>query len=396
MITAGTYAGQTIGHSRSGQNKDAKDCSADRNPVVFRGDSRVTVSIDDITIGEPWVTLANVTASGLSIEGWDSTVGCYTNPVAYVTVSGSVIDAQAAQANPFYMTNVQHITLSGNSIGNVTTGETEISNAAGPPCPRNDHLTFKNNTWHDFLNPNGSADHMECLQFDALVSDTSNDNVTLKGNRFENCGQYDVFISGPMNNWTIENNFFDAPCSNQAGTGCAVAGGAISFSQDYANVIGQFNTFANGTYPQFSILAGTQSGGVWRYNINGTFPDTIHCGLQNEWTLEGNVDSGHAVCGGDTNVVGKPRLVFLSNSYGGQSLLVRYGLVTVSSLRVRMTVYRGGKKLFVRMLPRAASIYSSPASFVWRNPEEKRPTRVCGRLYQDPGVSVAVSCTPIG
>ena len=135
------------------------------------------MSINGVWIGEPWVTLTNVTLAGIAITGWDSSLGCYTNPVAYVTVSASVIDAHFTQVNPMYMANVQHITLSGTSIGNVVTGETEISNAAEAPCPHNDHLRFTGNTWHDFLNPNGARDHMECLQFDALARGTSNDNV---------------------------------------------------------------------------------------------------------------------------------------------------------------------------------------------------------------------------
>ena len=149
-----------------------------RTRSCFRGQSRASVSINGVWIGEPWVTLTNVTLAGIAITGWDSTLGCYTNPVAYVTVSGSVIDARSTQVNPMYMANVQHITLSGTSIGNVVTGETEISNPAEAPCPHNDHLRFTGNTWHDFLNPNGARDHMECLQFDALARGTSNDNVT--------------------------------------------------------------------------------------------------------------------------------------------------------------------------------------------------------------------------
>ena len=63
-----------------------------------------------------------------------------------------------------------------------------------------------------------------------------------------------------------------------------------------------------GTYPQFSILPGRQSGGIWRYNINGTFPGTFHCGTQNNWSLTGNIDSGLAVCGADTSAGARPPL----------------------------------------------------------------------------------------
>jgi hypothetical protein len=393
-IAAGTYPSQVLGHARSGQNTDAKDCSGRRNPVVFRGQSQRTVSIDGVWIGEPWVTLGNVTTSGLAVSGWDSSVGCYRNPVAHVTLSNSVIDARGAQANPLWMANVQHVSLLNNSIGNVVTGQTEISNGAGPPCPHNDHLTFKGNSWHDFLNPNGARDHMECLQFDAFVGGTSNDNVILQGNRFVNCGQYDVFISGRMNSWRIQNNFFDAPCSKQVGTGCAVAGGAISFSQDYANVIGQFNVFAAGTFPQFSILPGNQSAGLWRYNINGTFPGTFHCGGQNKWTLSGNIDAGGAVCGADTNAVGKPRIAFLTASYDGRSLRAGYGVLSERPLRVRLTVYRGGRKLSTSLARASVGIYNSPVAFRWQNSTKKRPTRLCARVY-DGSASVAASCTPV-
>ncbi len=147
--------------------------------------------------------------TSLTVRGWDTRVGCHAVPVSHVAVRNSTVDAHGAHTNPMYMTNVQYVTLSGLTIGNVRTGETEISNAASAPCPHNDHLTFEHTTWHDFLNPNGGSDHMECLQFDALKDGTSNDNVILRGNRFLNCGQYDVFISGPMKNWQVTNNFFD-------------------------------------------------------------------------------------------------------------------------------------------------------------------------------------------
>jgi hypothetical protein len=292
-----------------------------------------------------------------------------------------------------YMTNVQYVTLTGNSIGNVTTGETEISNAGELPCPHNDHLTFRGNVWHDFLNPGGAADHMECLQFDALTSGTSNDNIVLKGNRFENCGQYGVFVSGPMNGWRIENNYFDEPCSKQKGTGCVVAGGALSLSQDYSDVIGQFNLFAPGTYPQFSILPGNQSGGVWRYNINGSFPDTIHCGSQNNWTLIDNHDAAPAVCGKDVRDTGQTRLLFLSSSLKGRAVNATYGLISPKRLRIQFTVFGGGRKLTIRTSA-GMGIHNSPGVFTWRSPAGKPPTRLCARAY-DGDRSVSVSCTSL-
>src|SRR5262245_5197778 len=47
-IAPGSYPSQALGHSTAGQNRDAKDCSAQRNPVVFRGQSRRSVSFDGI------------------------------------------------------------------------------------------------------------------------------------------------------------------------------------------------------------------------------------------------------------------------------------------------------------------------------------------------------------
>lgn len=394
-VEAGNYPEQLLGHSDSGQNTDAKDCSAENDPVVFRGESQRGVTFGGVTVGEPWLTLANVTTAGLAIQGWDSSVGCYANPVIHVTVSGAIVDARGTQSNPLWMGNVQYVTLVGNSIGNVVTGESEIGNPGAAPCPHNAHLSFTGNTWHDFLNPNGAADHMECLQFDALPPGTSNDDVTLRNNRFLNCGQYDLFVSGPMNGWRIQNNFFDTPCSGQGGTGCVVAGGALSLSNEYANVTGEFNVFAPDTYPQFSILEGGQSGGVWQYNINGSFPETFHCGAQNHWTLTGNVDAGAAVCGTDSNALGRPRLVVLTSTYDGHSLWASYGIVADTSLQVRLTVYSGKRMLDVRTPTRALGIYDSPATFHWRNSSTSRPTRLCARALDASGATVAVSCANV-
>ena len=99
--------------------------------------------------------------TSLTVRGWDTRVGCHAVPVSHVVVRNSTVDAHGARTNPMYMTNVQYVTLSGLTIGNVRTGETEISTPPRPPCPHNDHLTFEHTTWHDFLNPNGGSDHME-------------------------------------------------------------------------------------------------------------------------------------------------------------------------------------------------------------------------------------------
>ena len=211
--------------------------------------------------------------------GWDTRVGCHAVPVSHVVVRNSTVDAQGARTNPMYMANVQYVTLSGVTIGNVRTGETEISNAASPPCPHNDHLTFERTTWHDFLNPNGGSDHMECLQFDALKDGTSNDNVILRGNRFLNCGQIDVFISGPDDELAGDEQLLRrALLEATPATACLVAGGAISFSEQYTNVVGRLNEFDEKHISGVLALDAAHSGGLWQYNFDGSFPDLEHCG----------------------------------------------------------------------------------------------------------------------
>ena len=329
---------------------------------------------------------------GLTVRGWDTRVGCHAVPVSHVVVRNSTVDAQGARTNPMYMTNVQYVTLSGLTIGNVRTGETEISNAAPAPCPHNDHLTFEHTTWHDFLNPNGGSDHMECLQFDALKDGTSNDNVILRGNRFLNCGQYDVFISGPMTNWQVTNNFFDAPCSKQRGTACLVAGGAISFSEQYTNVVGRFNQFDARTYPQFSLLDGAHSGGLWQYNLDGSFPDRGHCGDQGDWRLDANLDSGRAVCPGNAPAAAGARIVLIDSAANGRAVRVAYGVLADRGVHVRLTFYRGPKKVGAVRDRRLVSILSSPVDLVWRAPAKSPPTRVC--LRADAG-SARGTCSTI-
>ena len=128
-----------------------------------------------------------------------------------------------------------------------------------------------------------------------------------------------------MKNWQVTNNFFDTPCSKQRGTDCLVAGGAISFSEQYTNVVGRFNQFAENTYPQFSLLDGAQSGGLWQYNFNGSFPDREHCGGQGDWRLDSNLDSGRAVCPGDAPAAGGARIVLMDSAATGRALRIAYG-----------------------------------------------------------------------
>ena len=143
-----------------------------------------------------------------------------------------------------------------------------------------------------------------------------------------NCGQYDVFISGPMNNWTIQNNFFDRPCSNQIGTGCAVAGGAISFSQDYANVIGQFNVFAT-PGPTRNSRSCPDSSPVVSGDTTSTAPS-----LEPSIAAPKQLDPHrkHRLwprsCGTDTSAVGSPSLRVPKTAYRGGSLSAMYGVLS--------------------------------------------------------------------
>jgi hypothetical protein len=173
-----------------------------------------------------------------------------------------------------------------------------------------------------------------------------------------------------------------------------VAGGALSLSPDYTNVVGQFNTFAVNTYPQFSISEGSQSGGVWRYNINGSFPTSIHCGVQNKWVLSGNVDAGQYVCAGDAGVSARTRLVLLGGSYRGRSLQAHIGVVSDKRFRIRLTIYRKGHNDSAA-LRRPLSIDNSPTLLAWRNPGSTHPTRVCARAIDDRGSVAASTCMRI-
>ena len=331
--------------------------------------------------------------TSLTVRGWDTRVGCHAVPVSHVVVRNSTVDAQGARTNPMYMTNVQYVTLSGLTIGNVRTGETEISNAASAPCPHNDHLTFEHTTWHDFLNPNGGSDHMECLQFDALKDGTSNDNVILRGNRFLNCGQYDVFISGPMKNWQVTNNFFDTPCSKQARQPTASSPAARSASPSSTPMSSGVSTSSPRTHIRSSPSSTEpHSGGLWQYNLDGSFPDREHCGDQGDWRLDSNLDSGRAVCPGDAPAAGGARIVLIDSAANGRAVRVAYGVLADRGVHVRLTFYRGPKKVGEVRDRRLVSVLNSPVDLVWRAPAKSPPTRVC--LRADAG-SARGTCSTI-
>lgn len=287
-VRDGTYPAQAIGAS-----SEHSSCAA---PVVIRSEHARNARVAAFRIGAPWVRVSNIDFGTGSVDvfGWDSTIGCHSVATAHVTVSGSVFGA-------IYVQNAQHLTVSRNSIGNVTNAESEVHDGTDPACPGNNELVFRGNVWHDYLNPAGGAVHMECLQLENV------ENTLLEGNRFRNCGQYDVFVSngsppGPVRNLTISNNYFDSPCSNQPVPGCAplaaLSAGPTS-RQVFSNVHIVFNTFAR-SYPLMGVKAGAlMKDDLVAYNITAGYPDSVHCGY-GRWTVVKNMNSGtFARCGGD-------------------------------------------------------------------------------------------------
>jgi len=312
VIENGTYTDASaldLGHVNQGvQNTDAKNCGAVGQPITFRGQSRAGVVLTaPLEIGEPWVTVSNFTSqSVVDFRGWDSsTTGCYATPVTNVAVDGAVFDEQYASVNPMSMENVAYATISNTTFEDVTTGETEIQN--GGACPTtNNHVTLTGNLFANFLNPTGAAAHMECLQLNDGASGTSQSFVTITSNRFQNCGQYDVFIGGSaLHDFRIVDNWFDDPCSDQLNTPCkALANLAIGPTQGastYSRIVVEFNSFPPHDYVQFGVnTAAAMDGNVYAYNINPSMAlDATQCGAQQHFVHVRNFTRGAATCPGD-------------------------------------------------------------------------------------------------
>jgi hypothetical protein len=173
------------------------------------------------------------------------------------------------------------------------------------------NVLIENAYFHDLEYDASAPDaHWECMYLNG------GKNVTIRGNRFERCAIFDLFvtISGPdakaigHENLRIENNYF-APATN--GLGSPSRGWsslALSWCQNsaqpaYRGVLIQGNNFADGAASIERDLNADAAGCQWQnVRVVGNRLGWSG-GCQSGWTYENNVFFGGTGCGA-TNVRG--------------------------------------------------------------------------------------------
>ena len=145
--------------------------------------------------------------------------------------------------------------------------------------------------------------HWECMYLNG------GRNVTIRGNRFERCAIFDLFvtISGPdakatgHENLTIENNCFGPATNGLGNPSRGWSSLALSWCQNsaqpaYRNVLIQGNNFSDGKAGIERDLNADGAGCRWS-NVTVKNNRLMWQGCQNGWTYENNVFFGGTGCG---------------------------------------------------------------------------------------------------
>ena len=266
-LAAGTYGNQTISHDNSKTSTD---------DVVFRPAAGAGVTLGTVTTYASHLTIQDVTATDLNARVTDPP-GAY--PVTDITFED--IDARN-----FMIYSATDVSILGGDYGPASScggpyggSNNSIRRYAGAPNPSG--ILIEGVAIHDIQTYDAGPCHMEGL---AIFAGSG---VTIRDSKFFRNSIYDIFLqgnSGPVNNVTLENNWF------AKSTGTAYAGGgasAVAFSggsSDFANTLIRHNSLNdvlslddNGVRPSYTnfrvvgnigMLPGSCLGGVsFAYNV---------------------------------------------------------------------------------------------------------------------------------
>jgi hypothetical protein len=179
---------------------------------------------------------------------------------------------------------------------------------SGPELPST-NITITNNTFRNIWSSNQAASHPECFYFDGGIQ-----TMVMSRNHFYGCGVMDLHgdpvggAIGPINDVTIENNFFDwARDENGTTVGATInlkqaPNGYNNFIIRYNTILGNFvsETGATWTNPQIygnvfvghSGCADAISSSAWSNNMM----DAVTCGSTDTVANAGIVSSSVADC----------------------------------------------------------------------------------------------------
>jgi hypothetical protein len=200
QVAAGTYVPETM------QGKPKGNPDADEADVLFRPASGAVVNTEDLTIAVPHIEFQNINL-------WEFAVN-YDSRDGSTGVRGGDVTIRNSDGYSFTIRSAYNVRVYNSDIGPQTNphqpgDQTQDTIYIGhyptdsPHHPKN--ILLEGNVIHDVVRPFDGA-HSDCLQI------TAGENVTVRGNRFFNCGDTNFIPKndqGPMLNYLIENNWLD-------------------------------------------------------------------------------------------------------------------------------------------------------------------------------------------
>ncbi len=161
-------------------------------------------------------------------------------------------------ANALFVTGVTYTYVISSDFGPVN-GVSSFVGGCAPGDGSNfntTHVALDGNTFHDLIQT-ADDQHLECIHW------YDGSNAVIRNNTFLNCAQQDISFAGHFvtnagySNVLIENNIFDATCSDQKPNtqgGICGSNPALVFNGCGAHARGiviRFNSFSSGDTPQF-------------------------------------------------------------------------------------------------------------------------------------------------
>jgi hypothetical protein len=289
QVSAGTYPGQSI---QAMAGKSAPN-------VVFQPAVGARVVLGGLSFdGADFITVRNMETT---YKGSGQAPGNQRG--VFVGQGSTYITLENIDAGSVSSWFADHLTVRGGDYGpcNAVSGDNVCSNNKQDVST---NVLIENAYFHDLEYDASAPDaHWECMYLNG------GKNVTIRGNRFERCAIFDLFvtISGSdaraigHENLTIENNYF-APATNGLGSpsrgwsSLAVSWCQNSSQPAYRNVLIQGNNFADGKAGIERDLNADAAGCRWS-NVQVKGNRLLWQGCQNGWTYESNVFFGGTGCG---------------------------------------------------------------------------------------------------
>jgi hypothetical protein len=300
LVRSGAYSVQTI------TDESGKDTTGDEADVTIQPETAGTVTVSGLALGTgvlntdgpDHLTISDISDSDLDPDtcgGW--AIFGDSNDVTFDNIKTCNFYINTVTGSGASVTVASGLTIENSEF----TGCTTVIGGGAGGCDNikidgTDNFVFSGNYVHDFRIVQGSGAHFECM----FLSDATN--VTIEGNRFENCEFFDILVQrcAPANGGrclvsglTFQNNWFDQPWD---GTGTQGRTGALAFSPrntGFSNVLIRFNSFNGGT--GISVNDDDDGSTYSNFRIIGNLIGVADC--EPSATQDYNIFLGGSTCG---------------------------------------------------------------------------------------------------